>query len=368
MSQTRIEWADTVWNPVTGCTPVSEGCHNCYARRMAYRLRGRFGYPEDDPFRVTLHSEKLDEPFRWRKPRKVFVGSMGDLFHEDVPDEFIRKVFGYMHHFKQHTFMVLTKRPERMATFIRWYSDWVGFNAWPSEYGHVWLGTTAENQDAADERIPILLQIPAAVRFVSVEPMLGPVDLTRYLRTRKDYTSGGCYFIECSLCGERFNAGKGPTNSTGMRWREGFKAEWWAKHTGIPQDRYAIKLHVSEIPELCKSPSLSWIICGGETGTGARPCHPDWVRSLRDQAKAAGVPFFFKSWGQWVPTYTTGPEFELRRLADDEVVMSGHGHGVVMKKVGKKEAGRLLDGREWNEVPEGVIPCPKATAGAITGK
>ncbi len=186
MAKTRIEWAEVVWNPVSGCTPISEGCQNCYAKRMANRLRGRCGYPADDPFRVTLHPEKLEEPLKWKKPRRVFVCSMGDLFHEQVPDEYIAKVWEIMNNATQHTFLVLTKRPQRMKDFLArlgWYihdRDGYPMEAVLDEGGkytlkNVWLGVTAENQQRADERIPILLQIPAAVRFVSIEPMLGPV-------------------------------------------------------------------------------------------------------------------------------------------------------------------------------------------------
>jgi len=186
VGKTKIEWTEYSWNPVTGCTPASEGCKNCYAKRMATRLKGRYGYPEDEPFKVTLHPEKLKEPLKWKKPRRVFVCSMGDLFHEQVPDEYIAKVWEVMNNASQHTFLVLTKRPQRMKDFLArlgWYihdRDGYPMEAVLDEGGkytlkNVWLGVTAENQQRADERIPILLQIPAAVRFVSIEPMLGPV-------------------------------------------------------------------------------------------------------------------------------------------------------------------------------------------------
>lgn len=312
---TKIEWATETWNPVTGCTPISEGCRNCYAERMSKRLAGRCGYPEGEPFRVTLHPDKLEQPLRWKKPRMIFVCSMGDLFHEDVPEIEIIRVFAVMADAQQHTYLVLTKRPERMKEVLTspsiandvWLMTNTGISEdkpiWPLP--NVWLGVTAENQARADERIPILLQIPAAVRFVSVEPMLGPVDLS---------LSDG---VDLSM-----------SVGTGLK----------------PGKSYLIN-------------SLDWVICGGQTGPGARPMHPDWVRSLRDQCKEAGVPFFFKSWGEWMPSYQTGATFELSRLKTDEVVMSGPGHGVVMKKVGKKTAGRLLDGQEWNQYPEedGII-------------
>ena len=182
MSKTKIQWASDTWSPVTGCTPISCGCANCYARRMAQRLRGRFGYPQDEPFRVTLHHDRLWEPFRWKKARRVFVCSMGDLFHEDVTWQFHRAVFSHMHHANYrnpdpHIFMVLTKRPERMRDFILKYKEWLGFNTWEREYPNVWLGVSVENQAAADKRIPVLMDIPASLRFVSIEPMIGPIDL-----------------------------------------------------------------------------------------------------------------------------------------------------------------------------------------------
>ncbi len=275
---TKIEWVRNLdgsmgetWNPTTGCSKVSAGCQNCYAERMAYRLRGRFGYPEDEPFRVTFHPERLEEPLHWRKPRRVFVNSMGDLFHPDVPDEFIDRVFMAMRD-QKHIFLLLTKRPKRMHNYLTRFQlspKWDGYitrdgkpsNAcqprealfspdnWPLP--NVWLGVTAENQQAADERIPLLLQTPAAVRFVSVEPMLGPVDLRRI---------PGFYFPGCTT--------HDALNGRLIHHDDGDKA--------TPDEK------------------LDWVIVGGETGPNARPCHPDWVRSLRDQAVVAGVPFFLK--------------------------------------------------------------------------
>lgn len=251
MADTRIEWAHKVWNPITGCSPVSEGCQNCYARRMANRLRGRCGYPKENPFKVTLHPERLDEPLKWRKPRKVFVCSMSDLFHPDVPFDYITQVFDVMCSWRWpnkeaerigdeslledpgHTYMVLTKRPERVQDWLQWL-----FEYWPGDspvnvnlsaeghFGrHIWFGVTAENQQRADERIPILLQIPATVRFVSVEPMLGPVDLTNFII--------------------------GPNK-------------------------------------------LDWVICGSETGPNHRETCIEWIGDLCDQCEHAGVPFFLK--------------------------------------------------------------------------
>ena len=289
MAKTRIEWAEVVWNPVSGCTPISEGCQNCYAKRMANRLRGRCGYPAHEPFKVTLRRERLIEPLKWKKPRRVFVCSMGDLFHEDVPFQFIATVFGVMANSSQNIYIVLTKRPQRMKEFFDWlFSNAAKYYARghrtvpydddrinvfimkiASEYGinldfmrqwplfNVWLGVTAENQARADERIPILLQIPAAVRFVSVEPMLGPVDLSKWL--------GGTWYCETCEC------------------------------TVDPEFVPFSEIHYPCENYLDFIPGIDWVICGGESGSGARPMHPEWVRSLKDQCQEAGVPFFLKS-------------------------------------------------------------------------
>lgn len=236
---TKIEWATETWNPISGCTPVSEGCQNCYAKRMAQRLRGRFGYPPYpyDPFSPTIHYDKIDQPLKWKKPRRVFVCSMGDLFHQGVEYHWQIATFSAMIRAaetgRQHTFLLLTKRPAEMQRFIKSRDYERLRHNKPTD--HIWLGVTAENQKRADERIPVLLQIPAAKRFVSIEPMLGPVDL-------------GLYY------GERFYL-----------------------------------------------PTPDWVIVGGETGPGARPMNPDWARSVRDQCQEAGVPFFFKKMSKKEP-------------------------------------------------------------------
>jgi len=272
---TKIEWTDETWNPVTGCTPISDGCKHCYARRMANRLAGRAGYPKENPFAITRHPGRYGQPFGWAKRRVVFVCSMGDLFHEDVDPGWIAAVLGACSFAGEHTFLLLTKRPGRMR---QWFKDHDladcqaeflardaytpaaefmiqqderfagkpalrdlhnrGINGarphplggpapWPLP--NVWLGTTVENQQAASTRIPELLSTPAAVRFVSCEPLLERVDITAYVD------------------------------------------------------------------------DLDWIIVGGETGPGSRPMAAPWARTLRDDAAWARVPFFFKSWGDWVP-------------------------------------------------------------------
>lgn len=288
MANSKIEWTEKTWNVVTGCTKISEGCKHCYAERMSKRLAGRCGYDKDEPFKVTLHPDKLDEPLRWKKPSKIFVCSMGDLFHEDVDDGFLCRIFDVMAVSEHHTFLILTKRPNRMREF---FTRCVHGN-----FQNLWLGVTAENQQMADERIPILLQIPAAKRFVSVEPMLRPVDLLN-LKYDND--------ILDTLAGEYLSTD--------------------GSESYVPWDK------------------LDWVICGGETGPGARPMHPDWVRSLRDQCQQAGTPFFFKSWGDWYPDRKGIYDCSSSVIFGDTVV----------HHVGKKNSGRVLDGEEWNEYPEG---------------
>lgn len=273
MADTAISWTDATWNPVTGCTKVSAGCKNCYAERVSKRtFAGQFvrlsdadmdGH-EHRPRRFTdvrCHPERLEQPLRWRKPRRVFVNSMSDLFHEDVDDGFLRAVFAVMGSASDHTFQVLTKRPERMREFLacrEWrcalapieflatgHRDliWCGLapagtnKGMPREIpANIWLGVSCENQETADQRIPILLDTPAAVRFVSCEPLLGPIEFSDVTH-RADGVS---------QLGKRSLSG------------------------------------------------IDWVIVGGESGPGFRPMKPEWARSLRDQCKAAGVPYFFK--------------------------------------------------------------------------
>lgn len=317
---TKIEWADEVWNPVTGCTKVSQGCKHCYAERMSKRLAGRFGYSADDPFKVTLHPDKLGLPNEWRKPRRVFVCSMGDLFHEDVPDNFIRSIWLRMAGYHWHQYMVLTKRPERMLEIAS--TSLINLeNGEPFIPGNIWLGVSAEDQKTANERIPVLLQTPAAHRFVSCEPLLGPIDLT--------HLSG--------------------------------KEAGWNCNT---YDALSMDVEEGDIGQ------LDLVIVGGESGPGARPMHPEWARSLRDQCEDAGVPFFFKQWGRY--TYSDRMfDSEIRWVNKANGWMSGLpsvvcvdmdgkslncGADFMAAKYpvawgwyeGKKAAGRLLDGREWN--------------------
>jgi protein gp37 len=297
----KIEWTDASWNPVTGCTKVSDGCKHCYAERDWARLAAPRAKPNiytgRDFTDVRCHPERLDQPLRWTKPRRIFVNSMSDLFHEDIPSEFIAAVFHRMAMAPQHIFQILTKRPERMLNFL------TGGLAFEKPLPNVWLGVSCEDQATADERIPLLLQTPAAVRFISAEPLLGPIDLWPW--------------VNINL----------PSR--------------WPRHAYAP-----------------RGPFLDWLIAGGESGPRARPSHPDWFRSLRDQCQAAGVPFFFKQWGEWAPfTYIDENRKALLRIGyskheeERECVVGEHSAAINMRRVGKKAAGRSLDGRTWDEYP-----------------
>jgi len=252
--KSKIEWTDVTWNPVTGCTKASAGCQNCYAERMAKRLKAMDASGYADGFKPTMHPERLTEPMKWKKPKKIFVCSMGDLFHEDVTFDFIGEVFWRMAQEEQHTFQVLTKRPARMVAFFNWLrgkmdAGLVSLRSdeeWPLP--NVWLGVTAENQEMANERIPLLLECPAApVRFVSCEPLLGPIDFTRAM------------------------FGENPRGMNCFGFTDGFGYEAF----------------------------LQWVIVGGESGQKARPMHPEWAWDIRDQCIAADVPLMFKQWGEW---------------------------------------------------------------------
>lgn len=359
--RTTIEWTDATWNVIGGCTRVDEGCRNCYAEIMAARFSGPgqwgeglaqiVGQPGKTDHRWTgklrFNESALDKPLRWRKPRRIFVNSTSDLFHQWVPDKWIDRVFAVMALCPQHTFQILTKRPERareylaglgaagpLDIFVRGggrllkaaeYStrnsarvEFQPVQRWPLR--NVWLGTSISDQASADLRIPHLLNTPAAVRFVSAEPLLGPLILD-------------------DMC-------------DGWKFYDALRGNWW---------------HDSEPPRIEHGkPRLDLVIVGGESGPGARPMHPDWARSLRDQCEAAGVAFFFKQWGEW--------ESSLDRDRDDPDwranystnyvdrgkskwlnLAGGSGfHGErfhVMRKVSKSRAGRLLDGRTWDQMP-----------------
>ena len=234
-NRSKIEWTDSTWNPVTGCQPVSPGCDHCYAQRFAERFRGVAGNAFEQGFDLQLRPEWLEIPRRWKRPRRIFVGSMTDLFQKDVPDEYICRIFTTMEQASWHTYQLLTKRSARLAKLAP-------ILPWPP---HVWVGVSVE-LERYTWRVDHLRQVPAQVRFISAEPLLGPL-------------------------------------------------------TGINLD------------------GIHWVITGGESGPGARPCDPAWVRDLRDRCQSQGIAFFHKQWG--------GPA--------------------------RKASGRLLDGRTWDEFPIG---------------
>jgi|SRR5690554_3138232 len=282
---TAIEWTHRpgtkgeTWNPTTGCDRISPGCDNCYALKLAKRLKamGSVKYQNDGDLRtsgpgfgVTAHSDALAQPLRWRSPRTVFVNSMSDLFHARVPREFVVRVWDVMSRTPQHTYQILSKRPERMARVVSGLPD--GLRELPLP--NVWLGTSVESDNYV-RRVDDLRATPAEVRFLSAEPLLGPLP-------------------SLDLAG------------------------------------------------------IDWLIVGGESGPGARPIDPGWVRDLRDRCLDAGVPFFFKQWGEWVHRDQM-PEETYVGL--DQAINLSQAHPEPFR-VGKKRAGRLLDGRTWDEYPE----------------
>lgn len=341
--RTNIEWTDTTQNIVWGCRRASEGCLNCYIpRQPPLRMAGQ-KFSHDGVGATTglvFRLDRLAMPLKLRKPSKIFVNSLSDLFLKGVPDEVIARQWIVMALTRRHTFQILTKHPARMRSLLcnekRWrelllealnwvvenvdakipaadydrvYEKWLGANVptgtnflWP--LGNVWLGTSTENQKWANARIPQLLMTPAAVRFISAEPLLGPIDLTRIAWTR----GGG-------------------THLDVVTGRHGVPGLWTA-----PAKR------------------LDWVITGGESGPGARPMHPDWARSLRDQCAGAGVPFFFKQWGEWAPHDVARPTYS--QLLAHGTHWDGTDSAVA--RVGKKHAGRELDGRTWDTFPERV--------------
>ncbi|MDE0406878.1 MAG: phage Gp37/Gp68 family protein [Alphaproteobacteria bacterium] len=261
-SATTIEWTDATWNVITGCSRVSPGCGGpdgggCYAERLAAtRLRhhpSRKGLTDRHgrwTGEVRFNRQWLDQPLRWKRPRRIFTVAHGDLFHEAVPDQWLDIVFAVMAQSRRHVFQVLTKRPARAREYLQGLAR---RDSWP--WGHVWIGASAENQKTLNERIVPLLETPAAVRWLSAEPLLEEIEV--------------------------FNM-DGPVDL--------FDGE--------------------------DSP-LHWVVCGGESGPGARPMDPHWARCLRDQCVGADVPFFFKQWGG----------------------------------VNRKRTGRVLDGRTWDQMP-----------------
>jgi len=345
-----IEWAEKSWNPIVGCTPVSEGCRNCYAAREASgRLKHhpRYkGLAKDGKWtgEVRLNKDQVELPLRWKKPRRIFVCSHGDLFHAKVPASWIVHVFEIMAAARQHTFLVLTKRPENVLKWLAWADDYLGgdspYSVTMEVHGHlpniIW-GTTAENQRRADERIPLLLQIPGAAHFVSAEPLLGPIELWR--------ATGPCGDCEADDMGNRRILDPHHDlhpNQTG----EDLDQDWCPICTDAGTRRVW---------------GLDWVVVGGESGPNARPMHPDWARRIRDDCQEAGVPFFFKQWGEWGPI-SWQERVELEFDPPRKPIGSFNSHGFTlsecgthlqnMARLGKKAAGRMLDGRTWDEFPQ----------------
>lgn len=305
--KTKIEWTDATWNPITGCSVVSAGCKHCYAMKLAgTRLRhhpSRAGLTVDTKNgpvwtgEVRLNEQWLTQPMRWKRPRMVFVCAHADLFHDAVPDEWIDLIFSAMELSPQHTFQVLTKRASRMR-------DYINSRAWKNyPLPNVWLGVSVEDQAAADVRIPLLLDTPAAIRWISAEPLLGPVDISDHLWGRAN---------PCDDCPQDADCDCGFT------------------------PRHKVTLE----------PALHWVVVGGESGLNARPMHPQWARDLRDQCEAAGVPFLFKQWGEWLPMLGQREGVPVKQKTETP-------DGWVMGWAGKKKAGRLLDGVQHDGYPKG---------------
>lgn len=316
--RSKIEWTDATWNPLraknpaTGkaghhCVKISPACAHCYAASMNKRLGTGLDYSSNSPAEVYLDEDALVKPLSWKRARKIFVCSMTDLFLDSYTDEQLDRVFALMYQAQWHTFQVLTKRPERMRDYLTGHrrmaaigcaayqlatqlapekaailtnNDFVQdvIDNWPLP--NVWIGATIEDHERCMERLDPLLQSPAAVRFISVEPLLDDLDLA--LRN-------------------------------------------W-QHIGNRRDD-------------CR---IDWVIVGGESGNQARPMRAEWARLIRDDCQHAGVAFFFKQWGEWLP-----PGQDGARIGDDQILNCSD----AAERVGKAKAGRLLDGREWNEFP-----------------
>ena len=361
----HIEWTDATWNPVTGCSVVSPGCSHCYAMKLAgTRLQhhpSRAGLTTPSKAgpvwngHVRFNEAWLRQPLTWKAPKRIFVCAHGDLFHESVPDAWIDQVFAVMALAPQHTFQVLTKRAQRMRDYVgppssrmvQRLSDGLGAAvielgyrgplealAWPLP--NVWLGVSVEDQPRLQERVPHLLATPAAIRFVSAEPALATMDFTDAARWRELDT----VYRRDALSGVLFEK---PASLGDFQKRKGTLSAWTVADCGLPK--------------------LDLIILGGESGPGARPMHPDWVRQIRDACAAADVAFFFKQWGDWEPReewsgHQGGGRFETMRAimpcgreCPDDVAPQDVG-AQRMALVGKKAAGRLLDGRSHDAMPE----------------
>ena len=316
---TEISWSDATFNPWLGCTAVSAACKNCYAQTL---VEGRFGkakWGKGQP-RVRTSEDNWKKPLIWNRKAeasstrmRVFCASLADVFDEEVPEEWRADLFELIDATPNLDWLLLTKRPENIERLwpFGWYDDQF---TWPN----VWIGTTVEDQKTADERIPHLLRVPANVRFLSMEPLLGAVDLR--------------------MIPNEFNFGEG------QDYLNVLSGLAWSNPAGYHHDVCAI------------GAGIDWVITGGESGANARPSHPDWFRKLRDDCAAAGVAFHFKQWGEWFPRelWEDNPDLILPNDCDYErdkntVTLEEH---MVMHKVGKKAAGRVLDGVTHDGFPD----------------
>lgn len=324
MARSKIEWTDVAWNPTRGCTRISEGCRNCYAERQAIRQAGAGGRYEglvrSTPLgpvwtgKVALDEARLLEPARWRGPLRVFVDSMSDLFHDQIPDAFIDRVFAAMALAPQITFQVLTKRAERMRDYLSVRlrhervqdatRDVFGVEPWPGAFDvdawplpNVWLGVSVENQAAFDERVACLRVTPAAVRFLSVEPLLEAVDVSRALQpTTRHHLQGD---IKGLLKHRSFD---GLTNELGMRLTPAQAEVQLRVELGMGKKFIPVGsgCHEFDPKTGCpghRQPRLDWVIVGGESGPRARPCDVAWIRAIVEQCRTAAVPVFVKQVG-----------------------------------------------------------------------
>lgn len=341
MSVTTIEWTQRpgtigeTWNPTTGCNKVDRGCKHCYAEQMHRRLQamGQKKYQQDFLKGAVIHQDTLQIPYGWLKPRTVFVNSMSDLFHKDVPFEFVREVFKVMENTNQHTYLILTKRPDRAVEFWSWINDNGGTdlfgNVVPVPYGwkcpsNVWMGTSVNDQ-ASTKRILELLKLKGCLRFLSYEPATGPVDLRRIVISDTAMDEDG----------------------------KGRRVVVMDALEGIAMDSvYERDKKVWSCVLDRDVPRLHWVIMGGESGHGAEPMHPAWVRKVRDDCRATGTPFFFKQWGAWKPVwyYTEAQQIIKFQLGKDEFLFPDPAQN--MKRVGKGEAGHELDGETCQQFPE----------------
>lgn len=308
----KIEWTDHTFNPWVGCTKVSPGCAHCYAERDMDQRRGFARWGKGQP-RVRTSPGNWRTPLRWDRiagakgtRERVFCASLADVFDDEAPVSWRDDLWSLIAACRNLDWLLLTKRPQNIRDFLP--ASWGDGSGW----SNVWLGTTVEDQQRADERIPHLQEIPARVRFLSCEPLLGPVDLAPYL-------------VDSDVEG-------------GFPDQPGFQGKAYG--------------------------AINWVIAGGESGPHARPMSPTWARSLRDQCQAAGVPFLFKQWGEWLPLYRASPCLRWSTDGHGECIgarvdgvdygpdrIEIDGEGMAYVRVGKRAAGRHLGGVTWDEMP-----------------